>query len=162
MNSTSTCPSCGGRQLVANAQTGSPEPCPNCQNFMTGVVGLDYRYLFAQNPANPTPLVLTAGQTNVGASVAINNDSDFVCDRFIASSTGLFSIYMTDEFSARPMMPSQNVFINGENISGTAQLPYWLPKPWLIKRTSTVSALFTDRSGAGNTIQFLLAGYKVT
>jgi hypothetical protein len=106
--------------------------------------------------------VLTANQVGLGASVAINNDSDFVCDRFIASSTGLFSVYLVDNFSARPLMPSQNVFINGENISGTAELPYWLPKPWLLKRTSTVQAQFTDRSGAGNTIQFLLAGYKVT
>jgi hypothetical protein len=162
MTSDPNCTSCGGRGLVANAQTGSPEPCPNCQSYLTGTSGLDYRYLFSANPAQPAALTLTALQSNVGASLQVQNDSDFVCDRFIASSTGLFSVYFVDQFSARPLMPSQNVPINGENISGTAQLPYWLPKPWLIKRTSTVTALFTDRSNANNTIQFLLAGYKVT
>jgi hypothetical protein len=162
MSSNPNCPTCGGRGAVANTQTGSPEACPNCQNYLTGTAGLDYRYLFSANPANPVPLVLAANATKVGAQVAIGNDSDFVCDRFIASSTGLFSVYLTDDFSSRPLTPNQNVPINGENISGTAQLPYWLPKPWLIKRTSTVTASFNDRSGAGNTIQFLLAGYKVT
>jgi hypothetical protein len=139
----------------------SPSGAGN-SSMLTGVQGLDYRYLFSANPANPAPLVLTANQQNVGASLQVQNDSDFVCDRIIASATGLFSIYMLDQFSSRPLMPSQNVPINGENIAGTAQLPYWLPKPWLIKRTSTVTALFNDRSGAGNTIQFILAGYKVT
>lgn len=156
------CPTCGGRGAVANAQTGSPEACPNCQNYLTGTAGLDYRFQFFNNPAFPAPLVLAANAVNVGATLAVQNDSDFVADRIIASSTGLYSVYLTDDFSGRPMMPSQNVPINGENIAGTAQLPYWLPKPWLIKRTSTVSALFNDRSGAQNTIQFLLAGYKVT
>jgi hypothetical protein len=155
------CPTCRGTGGTVNQATGAIESCPNCDNFLTGVAGLDYRYLFAANPANITALVLTANQT-LGASLTINNDSDFVCDRYIASSTGLFSVYFTDQFSARPLMPSQNVPINGENISGTAQLPYWLSKPWLIKRTSTIQAQFTDRSGAGNTIQFILAGYKVT
>jgi hypothetical protein len=162
MNANQNCPTCGGKAAVANAQTGSAEPCPNCQQYLTGTAGLDYRYIFAVNPAQPTALVLAANAQNVGASLAVQNDSDFVCDRIIASATGLFSVYLLDQFSARPLMPSQNVPINGENISGTAQLPYWLPKPWLIKRTSTVTALFNDRSGAQNTIQFLLAGYKVT
>jgi hypothetical protein len=156
------CPTCGGRGAVSNSQSGSAEPCPNCESYLTGVAGLDYRYLFAANPANPVAFTLTALQANLGASLTINNDSDFVCDRFIASSTGLFSVYFTDQFSARPLMPTQNVPINGENISGTAQRPYWLPKPWLLKRTSTVTALFTDRSNASNTVQFLFAGYKVT
>lgn len=162
MNTSNNCPSCGNRGLVANAQTGSPEPCPNCQSYLTGVAGLDYRYQFYQNPTNPTPFTIAANSLNQGATLAVQNDSDFVADRIIASSTGLFSVYLQDDFSSRPLMPSQNVPINGENISGTAQLPYWLPKPWLIKRTSTVSALFNDRSGAPNTIQFILAGYKVT
>jgi hypothetical protein len=162
MNTNPNCPACGGRGVVSNAQTGSPEPCPLDSNYLTGTAGLDYRYLFSQNPTNPTALVLAANAANVGASLQVQNDSDFVCDRIIASSTGLFSVYLVDQFSSRPLMPSQNVPINGENISGTAQLPYWLPKPWLIKRTSTVTALFNDRSGAQNTIQFLLAGFKVT
>jgi len=156
-----TCPTCGGRGAVANAKTGSPELCPNCQGQTTvslGTADLPFWYPFV-TPANALPVLLANGTG--GAAVVIDNDSDFLWDRIVASSTGLFNVFLTDKFSARPLMPSQAVPINGENIAGTAQLPFWLPKPYLIRRTSTVTALFTDRSGAGNTIQFCLVGYKV-
>jgi hypothetical protein len=156
------CPSCGGRGIVANAATGSAEVCPNCERFLTGTNGLFFVYVFATNPQAPANVVLTALQANLAAQVQIANDSDFLCDRFVAESTGTFSIAMTDQFSARPLQPSTSNPIYGENIAGTAQLPAWLPKPWLLKRTSTVTALFTDRSNAGNTVQFCLVGYKVT
>jgi len=156
------CTTCGGRGAVANAATGSPEPCPNCESYLSGTVGLPFWYLFSQNPANPAAFALTALQANVGASVQIDNDSDFLCDRIIGSRTGAYNAYLKDNFSARLLSPSQNVPIADVNFVGTAQLPYWLPKPWLIKRTSTVQGFFTDTSGAGNTIQLILAGYKVT
>jgi hypothetical protein len=159
-----TCPTCRGIGAVSNAKTGSPELCPNCQGdtvVSLGTADLPFFYQFLPNP-NAVSLVLTANQANVGAAVIVDNDSDFLWDRIIASSTGTFSVFLVDRFTARPMMPSQAVPINGENIAGTAQLPFWLPKPYLIRRTSSIAAFFTDRSGAGNTIQFLLAGYKVS
>jgi hypothetical protein len=55
-------------------------------------------------------------------------------------------------------MPSA---INGELVAGTAQLPFILPKPYLLRRTSSLLGSFNDRSGAGNTIQFALGGYKL-
>ncbi len=162
MVSDPNCPGCRGMGVMSNAATGSPEPCPLCESLLTGVQGLPYWYIFCANPAAPAPLVLTASQTNVGAIVQIENDSDFVCDRLIASSTGIFSLFAIDKFSARPLTPSQNNPVFGENMFGTAQLPFWLPKPWLLKRTSTVQGYFNDRSAAGNTIQAVLHGYKVT
>jgi hypothetical protein len=105
-----------------------------------------------------TPAALTANQQGVIANVTVDNDSDFEWRWIVASSTGLFSVTLLDRFTSRPLMPSA---INGENIAGTAQLPFTLPKPYLIRRTSTVSATFNDRSGAGNTIQFALIGYKI-
>ena len=158
-----TCPTCGGRGAVANAKTGSPELCPNCQGQTTVSIGTDdlpFWYLFLQNP-NSTTFTILANSTNNGAQVVIDNDSDFLCDRLIASSTGLFSAYLVDRFTARPLTPSQAVPVNGENLAGTAQLPFWLPKPYLFRRTSTIQGFFNDRSGAGNTIQFALVGYKV-
>lgn|SRR5487761_329069 len=116
-----------------------------------------YNDLLYFYPLNPPALL--ALQLDVAAVVTIDNDSDFLWDRIIANSTGLFSVTLTDRFSSRPLMP---VAINGENLSGTAQLPFWLPVPYKIRRTSTIQALFNDRSGAGNTIQFVLAGRKVS
>jgi hypothetical protein len=104
----------------------------------------------------PLSVTLTANGTAV-ATVTIDNDADFLWDRIIASSTGLYSVQLTDRFSSRPLMP---VNINGENLAGTAQLPFWLPVPYKIRRNSTIQGSFTDRSGAGNTVQFVLAGRK--
>jgi hypothetical protein len=36
-----------------------------------------------------------------------------------------------------------------------------MPKPYPIYRTSTIKAKFNDRSGAPNTIQLCLVGYKI-
>lgn len=107
-------------------------------------------------PINPP--ALTSLQQNVQANVVIDNDADFEWRWIIANSTGIFSVTLTDRFTARPLMPSA---INGENIAGTAQLPFILPKPYILRRTSTIQAAFNDRSAAGNTIQFCLAGYKL-
>lgn len=101
---------------------------------------------------------LTALQQNVNASVSIDNDADFEWRWIFASSTGLYSVQLTDRFTSRPLM---NVAINGELVAGTGQLPFVLPKPYLIRRTSSIAALFNDRSNAGNTIQFVLGGYKL-
>jgi len=158
------CPTCGGRGAVANALTGSAETCPTCQgsgNVSLGLTDLPFWYMLLA-PGTNLPPVLTGGQANVACSVAIENDADFVCDRIVASSTGLFSIFLTDGFTSKTFSPSQDVPINGENIAGTAQLPFWLPRPYLFRRTSSIKALLTDRSGAGNTIQFAFVGHKVS
>jgi hypothetical protein len=106
----------------------------------------------------PINVVLTALQANVPASVQIDNDADFECRWFISSQTGLWSATFTDRLRSRPLMPSN---INSENLAGTAQLPFILPKPLKLLRTATIAASFTDRSNAGNTIQFCFAGYKL-
>lgn len=111
------------------------------------------------------PPALTALQANVAAQVVIDNDADFEWRWIIASSilntglVGLYSVTLVDRYTSRPLMTAN---INSENIAGTAQLPFILPKPYLLRRTSTIAALFTDRSGATtNTIQFCLVGYKL-
>jgi len=108
----------------------------------------------------PINVTLTALQANVGGNAQIDNDADFECRWFIASSTGLYSASFFDRLRARPLMP-QNQFINGENLAGTAQLPFILYKPLYLLRTAVIAGNFTDRSNAGNTIQFCFAGYKL-
>ncbi len=105
----------------------------------------------------PINVVLTANQVGVRNVIQIDNDGEFEWRSCIASSTGLFSVTLTNNFIKRPLMPTP---INGENIAGTAQQPGFLPVPWRLKRTTIMQAEFNDRSGAGNTIQFCLAGYK--
>jgi hypothetical protein len=104
------------------------------------------------------PPALTALQLGVTATVTIDNDADFEWRWIIASSTGPFSVTLTDRFTTRPLM---TVPINSVNIAGTAQLPFILPKPYLLRRTSSIVGVFNDTSDAGNTIQFCLVGYKL-
>ena len=149
-----TCPTCGGRGAVANANSGTPQTCPTCDG--TGSVSIGTDDLLFHYPLNPAQL--TANQAGVLATVTIDNDSDFLLDRIVASSTGLFSVELLDKFTSRPL---QTAPINGENYAGTAQLPFWLPKPYLIRRTSTIQGKFNDRSGSLNTIQLDLVGLKL-
>lgn len=151
----STCPACQGRGAVANAQTGSPMKCPLCLG--TTQVSLDltdqlFWYLIS-------PAQLTANQQGLLASVTTDNDADFQWRWIISSQTGLYSVELFDSFAGNaPLMTGP---INGENFAGTGQLPFRMPKPYPIYRTSTIKAKFNDRSGAPNTIQLCLVGYKI-
>jgi hypothetical protein len=156
-----TCPTCGGRGSVSNAKSGSPELCPLCQGQGKASMGFDDLPFWY-----PIPVTLTSGQLGNVQSVTIDNDADFEWRWIIATSilangaAGLFSVSLIDKFTSRPLSPSA---INGENIVGTAQLPFTLPKPYLLRRTSTIQGSFNDRSIAGvnNIIQFCLVGYKL-
>jgi hypothetical protein len=105
----------------------------------------------------PINVVLTSLQTLPG-SVQIDNDADFECRWLISSQTGLYSASFVDRLRSRPLMPSA---INSENLAGTAQLPFILPRPLMLLRTAVINGTFTDRSSSGNTIQFCFAGYKL-
>lgn len=150
-----TCPTCGGKGAVMNMANNQAQQCPGCQG--AGTVSGGYNDQDFWYPILPP--ALTANQVGVVASVTIDNDADFLCDRFIASSTGLFSVQLFDRF--RGQRPFSTAAINGENIAGTAQLPMWLSNPFLIRKNATIQATFNDRSGAGNTIQFTLVGRKL-
>lgn len=152
--STTQCPTCGGKGAVQNGKTGSPEVCPTCSGSGQISVGLDD--LIFWYPINPPQLA--ANQQGVQGSFQVDNDSDFEWRWIVASSTGLFSVSLLDRFTSRPLMPSA---INGELVAGNSQLPFVLPKPYLLRRTSSILGTFNDRSGAPNTIQFAFVGYKL-
>lgn len=159
-----TCPTCNGSGRVYNSQTGQQAQCPTCGG--TGKVNVQLADLPFWYPANVT---LTPGQTGVNAVITMDNDADFEWRWIIASSilangnAGLFSITLIDRFTSRPLM-TPGVPINGENIAGSAQLPFILPKPYLLRRTSSILLQFNERSNVGgqnNSTQFNLVGYKV-
>ena len=149
------CPACGGRAMVANLATGNPVKCPVCQGMgqITGDL-TDQLFHYVFNPPQ-----LTANQLGVIATLTIDNDADFRIRWIVANATGLFSVEVKDLYAGgAPWMPTP---INGENFAGTAQLPFVLPKPYPVYRGSSLQAKFNDRSGAPNTIQLDLIGYKI-
>lgn len=116
----------------------------------------------------PINVTLTANQSGIPGNVTTDNDADFELRELIASSTGAFQIQLVDRFTSRPLLPANltdnlnnQVFgVNSVNLFGTAQLPFILPIPYILLRQSTVAGSFKDLSGAGNTIQVILWGYK--
>jgi hypothetical protein len=104
----------------------------------------------------PINVALGAGLGGFG-SVTMDNDADFELREIIANSTGRFTVALLDRFTSRPMMPTT---INDQNVFGTAQLPFILPIPYIILRTSTIAATLLDLSGNPNAVQLILWGYK--
>lgn len=128
-----------------------PQAMPSRAARAAIVLGQDLPFWY---PINASLLANAAGIRNV---IQVDNDADFEWRSLIASSTGPFSVTLTDNYKKRPLMPSP---VNNENIAGTAQQPGFLPVPRVLARTSIMQAEFNDRSGAPNTIQLCLAGYK--
>jgi hypothetical protein len=51
--------------------------------------------------------------------------------------------------------------VNFANFFGTAQLPFPLVEPYIIARSTSINFTFRDSSGAQNTVQLVLRGYKL-
>ena len=102
--------------------------------------------------------VLTGSQAGLAVTQQFDQDADFEAIFIEASSTGLFSVQIFDSSTGRPL---STIAVNGENFAGTAQLPRVYVEPYVWARSSTFRAVFNDRSGAGNTVQLVLSGYKL-
>ena len=151
-----TCPACSGAGAVGNLVSGGKVQCPVCGGNGTvstsGLGDLTFDYIF-------NPPQLTANQLGVPSIVNIADDYDFLVTEVKVNSTGLFSVTITDQLRNTNLSSAP---VNGENYAGTAQLPRVLFSPWKLLRTATVVASFNDRSGANNTIQLALGGYKLS
>src|ERR1700728_2975914 len=84
-----------------------------------GPNGPPQEFSYALNPPQ-----LTANQQGAQATVQLDKDFDFLVDRYVAVSTGLYSIYLQDASRGIPLMSGLNTAINGENIAGSATRPY--------------------------------------
>lgn len=107
------------------------------------------------------PAQLTALQQGVAASFTVDSENDFLWDRIVTESTGIFSLYPYDKIKGLPLCTAPSAPIYIENFGGIAGLPFWLSSPYLIRRGSTIEATFNDRSGNPNTIQLAFAGRPV-
>lgn len=154
MTTTATnCQSCGGRGVLNNAK-GQAQVCPNCGG--TGqkppsVLRVPFDYAFPS-------AVLTANQQGLQDPLVFDFDADFEQVWWVANSTGLYSVQITDRSANRQL---SNAPVNGENFAGTAQVPFPLVEPYVWARASAALGVFNDRSGAGNTVQLVMRGFKL-
>src|SRR5258708_10227769 len=146
------CPTCHGAAAIGkppNAQV-----CPTCGG--QGTVQLEpIRVPFDLVFPNG---VLTALQAGLVISQQLDQDADLEVIDYIANSTGIFSFQILDPSTGRVL---SNAAVNGENGTGTAQLPRRLIEPYVWARSSTAKITLNDRSAGGNTVQIVFSGYKL-
>lgn len=100
---------------------------------------------------------LTASQVDTGGITKIQNDSDFLIQKMVANSTGIFTAQALDTGTGRQFYDRA---LNNVNLYGTAQRPSILLHPKLVYANSQINWTLTDASVAGNTIEIVLEGIK--
>jgi hypothetical protein len=89
----------------------------------------------------------------------IQQDADFEWVFIVGTSTSpLGDVNVQDGATGRSEMSAP---VNFANYFGTAQLPFPLVEPYIIARSTTLTFAFRESSGATNTVQIVLRGYKL-
>lgn len=139
---------------------GKATPCPSCGGSgKANVVVQFFVYAFK--------LVLAANALGVG-KIHIDADADFKWYATVHTKTGDCSVLVQEPAKGgRSWMslstqtgvsPSAGIDIN--NWAGTAQLPAYLFIPYLLAKQTDLLFNITDLSGAPNTVEIDLWGYK--
>lgn len=103
--------------------------------------------------------VVPLNSTGFQVSLQIQQDADFEIVFIVGTRTDARAdVTMQDGATGRSFM---NAPVNVDNFFGTAQLPFPLVEPYIIARSTSVNFTFRDTSGAQNTIQLVLRGYKL-
>jgi len=91
-------------------------------------------------------------------SIKSEQDSYFIVQSMVSSSTGNFQARMRDDGSGKIW---QSDYVQNVNVFGTAQRPNLLVVPLIIPPMSSTVIDLVDTSGAPNTGEIVLSGYKV-
>ncbi len=146
-----TCAGCHGRRILPNS-AGNPVVCPLCNG--TGKMEPLYDRLPYYYVINEVLLALGT----IRRALSIEPIADFEWVWLMANSTGAYTTQLTDGSSGRQY---QNLPVNNVNQWGTAQNPFPLVAPTVLKMRDTLNYVLVDTSGGGNTIQLVLAGYQL-
>ncbi len=148
------CPACNGTRMIPNpAMGGRMQVCPLCEgrgNVLEQPIRVPYDY----------PVGGVVGALGVlTPTLQIQQDADFEWVWTVATRTAAgLTVQVEDAATGRRLMSAP---INIDNFAGTAQLPFPLVEPYIVARTSNLNWTFTDTSGAPNTVQLVLRGYKL-
>ncbi len=103
--------------------------------------------------------VVPLNSTGFPVSLQIQQDADFEIVFLVGTRTSpLADVAMSDGATGRSF---SNNPVNVDNFFGTAQLPFPLVEPYIVARSTSLNFTFRDTSGAQNTIQLVLRGYKL-
>lgn len=91
-------------------------------------------------------------------SIKITADAAMIGTCITGASTGEYTVFMRTDSSDRILMQFP---IHSAAMVGTAERPFFLPKPLLLAPNTTLSFDITDLSNAINEVYFTLWGFKV-
>lgn len=88
-----------------------------------------------------------------------DEDADFEWVMTVATRTDpRMTVQVMDSATGRALVSNP---VNIDNFAGTALLPFPLVEPYVIARSSSLRFVFVESSGAQNTVQIVLRGYKL-
>lgn len=88
-----------------------------------------------------------------------DEDADFEWVMTVATRTDpRVTVQITDSATGRVLVSNP---VNIDNFAGTGALPFPLVEPYVIARSSSLRFVFVESSGAQNTVQIVLRGYKL-
>ncbi len=148
------CRACHGRRILPNQRTGEPCVCPLCGGQGKTEPLYDRLPFWYRIQAT-----IVAALGTIAGALPIEPRADFEWVWLMASASGgVFSTRLTDA-SGRTY---ENNAINSENQWGTAQRPFPLIAPIVLKMRTALNFILVDRSNnPNNVIQLVLAGYEL-
>lgn len=109
-------------------------------------------------PISATGTVDISANSTLSASIPTDNDAHFLCYKVTGARDGLCTVSLTDAARDRTWM---NQAMQFDNFVGNGMFPNILPSPRFVARGSVVAVALTDLSGATNTVELNLVGFKL-
>lgn len=131
------------------------------QGIVLNPVKYDVEAFYVSN--NPFPSAITASGGIVSCGITpprLQSDTgDMEIVKLMSTSTGRFSVMLTDNFTNRNYM---NKPVANNLVFGTSQLPFTSYETMFLPATNSLTALCTDLSGAANDIRITCQGRRFT
>lgn len=114
---------------------------------------------YVVNAIVPANAGQAGGPAALAVTLQIQQDADFEWIFICGTSTSAAGdVAVQDGATGRNLTSAP---VNYANFFGTAQLPFPLVEPYIVARSTSVNFVFRDASGAQNTVQLVLRGYKL-
>jgi hypothetical protein len=129
----------------------SNPPIVAAQDIVKPYKGAVKWFQYAQN-------ISSLGGARSSNPIRVSSEANFVIRKYVASSTGAFTVNIVSTGAATPLMDSP---VSNANFFGTAQRPNIIHKSRWVRKNSTLQIEVVDTSAAPNAIQIVLEGAKI-
>lgn len=154
-----------GRPSLAPSPIFPQADIPTLLNTQQGVVinpvKTQVPAFYVSNSPFPSGITASGGIVSCGITPPRlqSDQGDMEITKLMSTSTGRFSVMLTDNFTNRNYM---NKPVANNLVFGTSQLPFTLYETIFLPATNSLTALCTDLSLAANDIRIVMEGRRFT